>query len=434
MPRSILLFILKWHEAMTLKYIICLISILTYTLLVWTRSAHAQERFVYWIGAIHPQETRGNTIFRYALDSAEIDTLVQASVLTPDPSTPRYFYDITVDTINQHIYWTDSGGMDSTGAFVIGAITRASWDGSSPEGYLGGIVCGVGAPTDIELDMERGDLYWGVGSDCGATALNRGDLLRLVPNEWESLPTRSFYVVGALALDVRRQMIYWTNNDFFVQEPLGILRAPFNETTSDEYVALGSICDIALAHTLSKIYWTHCTSNVIRRANLDGTEGEDVIVSQAEIGQLAIDHKARKIYWTESVAGKIRRANLDGTDVENLITGLVVPSSIALSFGWDVSVGVEQEEEIPNRANLHSSYPNPFQESTTIAFDLTETDWVTLEIYDQLGRRIEVLASQAYSPGTFRIQWNPKEQANGVYFCRMTFQNKSKTIPLVIQR
>jgi hypothetical protein len=59
---------------------------------------------------------------------------------------------------------------------------------------------------------------------------------------------------------------------------------------------------------------------------------------------------------------------------------------------------------------------------------------LTLEIYDGLGRQVEVLASGTYPPGEFRVEWSPTGQANGVYFCRMASDAGSKTIPLVLQR
>ena len=71
--------------------------------LVGSRSADAQERYLYWIGAIDAEETRGDTIFRYALDSSVVDTLVQSGELGPEEQVPRYFYYVTVDTLHGHI-------------------------------------------------------------------------------------------------------------------------------------------------------------------------------------------------------------------------------------------------------------------------------------------------------------------------------------------
>src|SRR5690606_31422356 len=120
------------------------------------------------------------------------------------------------------------------------------------------------------------------------------------------------------------QVLYWTNNDFAQIEPLGVYRAPIHDTLADEYIIPGSVCDIAIAHMLQKIYWVPCGGAKIRRANLDGTDAEDIIVSEGEVGKLAIDQRGGEIYWTDSRDGKIRRANLDGTEVEDLLTGLVV--------------------------------------------------------------------------------------------------------------
>jgi len=45
---------------------------------------------------------------------------------------------------------------------------------------------------------------------------------------------------------------------------------------------------------------------------------------------IALDLGAGKMYWTDAFTDKIQRANLDGSDVEDLVTGLVAPTGIAL--------------------------------------------------------------------------------------------------------
>ena len=403
------------------------------------RSAHAQDRYIYWIGAIQAEEIRGNAIFRYALDTGMVDTLVQAKDLGPEEK--RYLYYVTVDTLHRQIYWTDSGGIFPDGVHYLGAIMRASLDGDNPEIFLGGIVCGIGAPSDIELDLMGEVVYWGAGSDCPGFALNRTDLES--PDNSGVLPVNGNYSVSGIELDIRNQMIYWTNDDYSGQEPHGILRAPLGNTASDEYIVTDSVCDIAVAHALSKVYWTVCNRHrcIIRRANLDGTEVEDVIVSEAlatnsdinNASTLAIDNKGQKIYWTEPSEGTIRRANLDGTEVEELLSGLVVPSSIALSFGG-ISTAVEPVEEFPDTVELHGLYPNPVEGRATFEFALTATAHVTLEILDQLGRRVEFLASGSYPRGNFSVAWHPTGQSNGVYFFRLVSDSSPKTIPFVLRR
>ena len=435
----------KVHYAMNHYNPAYLLLALTLAALGEAHSAHAQGRYIYWIGAIQAEETRGNTIFRYAPDIGVMDTLLQAKDLEPEEK--RYFYHLTVDTLHRHIYWTGSGGPFPNGEHYLSSIMRASLDGDNPELFLGGAACGTfGSPTDIELDLVEGAMYWGESSgtpDCLGDALNRTELDN--PSNVNHLPVNGDYSASGIALDIRNQMIYWTNYDWERQIPDGILRAPLSDTVSDEYVVTGSVFDIALAHTLSKIYWIVCERSqcIIRRANLDGTDVEEVIVSEAlgdnpninkYYSALTIDNRGQKIYWTQPREGTIRRANLDGTEVELLLSGLVVPSSIALSFGG-VSTSVESVEEIPDPIELHGFYPNPVEDTATFEFALTAPTYVTLEIYDQLGRRVEVLASRTYPHGHSSVAWHPTGHANGVYFFRLiSSDNGPKPIPLVLRR
>ncbi len=418
-----------------------LLLALTLATLGEAHSAHAQGQYIYWIGAIQAEETRGNTIFRYAPDTGMLDILLQAKDLEPEEK--RSFQHLTVDTLHRHIYWTGSPGTSPDGDHYPNAIMRASLDGNNPELFLGPAACGTfSSATDIELDLTEGAVYWGESSNCPDAALNRTELDN--PNRITYLPVDGDYSVSSIALDIRNQMIYWTNNDYLEQKPHGILRAPLGDTVSDEYIVTGSIYDIALAHTLSKIYWIVCNRShcIIRRANLDGTDVEDVIVREVPGANsdinfkstLAIDNQRRKIYWTQPSEGMIRRANLDGTEEELLLSGLVVPGSIALSFGG-VSTAVESVGEVPDPVELHGFYPNPIQDSATFEFALTVPTYVTVEILDQLGRRVEVLASRTYPYGHSSVTWYPTGHSDGVYFFRLISSDSGpKTIPFVVRR
>ena len=285
------------HYAMSCHCATYLLLALTLTALGGVHSAYAQNQYIYWIGAVKAEETLDDAIFRYALDTGMIDTLVQAKDLGPEGWHDLYY--VTVDTLHRQIYWTDSGGVFSDGSGYLGGIMRASLDGDNPELFLGPVQCGNGSVSDIELDLMRGVVYWGEGSDCPGNALNRTDLENPYPAEW--LPVNGNYSVTGIELDIHNQMIYWTNDGHFLEKPYGILRAPLNDTASDEYIVMEGVCDIALAHALSKIYWTVCTHFrcIIRRANLDGTEVEDMIDSETRTtnsdiywtGKLAIDNK-----------------------------------------------------------------------------------------------------------------------------------------------
>lgn len=99
----------------------------------------------------------------------------------------------------------------------------------------------------------------------------------------------------------------------------------------------------------------------MQRANLNGSQVEDVIVSglgYTTIG-LAIDLVGGKIYWTDWGTKEIRRANLDGTRVEDLVTGLSGPVSLALDIAVPDAPDLVVESPLANPPN-----PTPSQSFT----------------------------------------------------------------------
>jgi DNA-binding beta-propeller fold protein YncE len=80
-----------------------------------------------------------------------------------------------------------------------------------------------------------------------------------------------------------------------------------------------------------KLYWSTQEDTVIRRANLDGTQTEQVIRTPGGvIPDIAFDPIARKMYWPSPVVGGIQRANYDGSNVQNIIDGIERPWRIAI--------------------------------------------------------------------------------------------------------
>jgi len=74
---------------------------------------------------------------------------------------------------------------------------------------------------------------------------------------------------------------------------------------------------------------------------------------------------------------------------------------------------------IPASYTLHQNYPNPFNPSTTIEFALPKSAFVTLRVYDLLGRQVGELVSEKLGPGTYKTQWDARGLASGVYFYRL---------------
>ena len=75
--------------------------------------------------------------------------------------------------------------------------------------------------------------------------------------------------------------------------------------------------------------------------------------------------------------------------------------------------------EIPTTYALEQNYPNPFNPTTTIRFALPQAGFVTLEIYNTTGRKIEQLINDNFNAGVHFVSWNAQDLANGVYFYKI---------------
>ena len=71
----------------------------------------------------------------------------------------------------------------------------------------------------------------------------------------------------------------------------------------------------------------------------------------------------------------------------------------------------------PHLAMRISNYPNPFNSSTTIEYELAAGSNVTMEIYDILGRRVETLVESYLQAGRHRAEWDAMGMSSGAYFC-----------------
>lgn len=98
-------------------------------------------------------------------------------------------------------------------------------------------------------------------------------------------------------------------------------------------------------------------------------------------------------------------------------------------------VRVAQERSVPQEFNLQQNYPNPFNPSTRLEFSLPHDAFVTLEVYDVLGRSVASLVEGDYAAGTHATTWAPGATvSSGVYFVRFVATTEGNEAALVMTR
>lgn len=95
-------------------------------------------------------------------------------------------------------------------------------------------------------------------------------------------------------------------------------------------------------------------------------------------------------------------------------------------------VGVKKNDANPMRFALFQNYPNPFNPSTTIGFTLPVSEFVTLTIYDVLGREIETLVNGRLEGGVHSATWNSRDLASGLYVYRLRAGSYAETKTMIL--
>lgn len=105
-----------------------------------------------------------------------------------------------------------------------------------------------------------------------------------------------------------------------------------------------------------------------------------------------------------------------------------------LPFNTDIVTG---QPVLPIDVRLFPAYPNPFNPSTTIEYELPHTEMVDVSIYDLQGRLISNLTNQVQPAGRHNIPWNGRDHSghhtpSGIYICKLTTPGFSQTQKLIV--
>jgi hypothetical protein len=98
-----------------------------------------------------------------------------------------------------------------------------------------------------------------------------------------------------------------------------------------------------------------------------------------------------------------------------------------------------QAKEIPEAYKLHANYPNPFNPTTTIEFDVPvgTYNYTSLRIYDASGKLVKTLFDEPMDAGKYSVSWHGKDDngnavSSGTYYCKMVTEAYSETRQLLL--
>tara|TARA_B100001146_G_C16194669_1_gene441003 strand:- start:1240 stop:3636 length:2397 start_codon:yes stop_codon:yes gene_type:complete len=149
------------------------------------------------------------------------------------------------------------------------------------------------------------------------------------------------------------------------------------------------------------------------------------ITTEDHIYLSSTDEAAGKILieWANSVDNNQTEIIIDSYSFDRNDTPISIGYTIYGSDEKIISQGMSSMKirAIPDEYSLHHNYPNPFNPSTTIMYDLPEAGYTRLMIYDLLGREVAILVNKNMNAGYYNARWDGRNQYGqsvgaGMYF------------------
>ncbi|NBC27707.1 MAG: T9SS type A sorting domain-containing protein [Bacteroidetes bacterium] len=133
--------------------------------------------------------------------------------------------------------------------------------------------------------------------------------------------------------------------------------------------------------------------------------------------------------WYDFISGDV--LTVDNTNQEfTLLPGEIrlYTSEFVEPAGENVFVSLDGDANgtLPEQFRLNPNYPNPFNPSTTISYEVPRSAPVTIQVFDMLGREVSTLVDESrHTAGSFTIQFDASGLSSGVYFTRLETAGKT---------
>lgn len=90
------------------------------------------------------------------------------------------------------------------------------------------------------------------------------------------------------------------------------------------------------------------------------------------------------------------------------------------------------QQTVPQEYKLYNNYPNPFNPTTQIEYNIPKVSKVSLKVYDILGREVQTLVNSIQAPGKYSVMLNAQGLSSGIYFYQLTADSFKETKKLVL--
>lgn len=247
--------------------------------------------------------------------------------------------------------------------------------------------------------------------------------------QFDSVTSNSVYVSFMMRIDA----VQATGDYFFALLPS---TSTSNYTMRTRIIAEGGGYKIGISKSTEATTYAPLTYNlgttylvIVKYTFNSGTNQDD---------QLSLFVFSGAIPGSEPTAtvGPITGTQVDSPDIGRIAlrqgSASTAPTLLADGFrvcrSWGNLVGVTAINSVAENFALSQNYPNPFNPSTKINFSIPERGYVTLKVFDMLGKEVDVLASGDFQRGTYAVDYNASALSSGIYLYTLEAVSESGSL------
>ena len=150
----------------------------------------------------------------------------------------------------------------------------------------------------------------------------------------------------------------------------------------------------------------------------------NTIFAAGERGRIFYTNDCGKNWYLQYTADSHDLFSIDFIDSA---CGIAVGNDGTILKTFEVGTMTNEKNKSPfisTEFKLYQNYPNPFNVSTTFGYEITRACYVTLKIYDILGRLVKILVDEYHTPNHYEIVFSGLDNENqflssGIYLCRL---------------
>ncbi|NIR63853.1 MAG: T9SS type A sorting domain-containing protein [Aliifodinibius sp.] len=132
-------------------------------------------------------------------------------------------------------------------------------------------------------------------------------------------------------------------------------------------------------------------------------------------------------YWDSHSNSWIEVTNAILDPVNNTVSFSSSRVSNFVILTGDEITGIDSAApQVSQKFTLKQNYPNPFNPSTTIEFELKQSEHVVLSIYNALGQKLYDVVDRSLTAGVHRVNFNARSLSSGIYFYKLQVGQQSQ--------